>query len=83
MKRSVMTASIVGCSVIVLRSIPAFVSFAWVTVMQQGCRPYTIYTVAGIGIRLPLCANALRCKACQVQPRQFQTGFSILLQTLY
>jgi len=33
------------------------------------------YTVAGIGVRLR--ANALRCKACQVQPQQFQTGFSI------
>jgi len=36
------------------------------------------YTVAGIGIRLCLCANALRCKACQVQPQEFQTGFSIV-----
>ena len=36
------------------------------------------YTVAGIGVRLCLCANALRCKACQVQPQQFQTGFSII-----
>ena len=35
------------------------------------------YTVAGIGVRLRSCTNALRCKACQVQPRQFQTGFSI------
>jgi len=37
----------------------------------------TKYTVAGIGVRLRPCATALRCKACQVQPRQFQTGFSI------
>jgi len=35
------------------------------------------YTVAGIGIRLRPCTNALCCKACQVQPPQFQTGFSI------
>ena len=27
------------------------------------------YTVAGIGVRLRPCANALRCKACQVQPQ--------------
>ena len=35
------------------------------------CRHFK-YTVAGIGIRLRPCANALRCKACQVQPQQFQ-----------
>ena len=35
------------------------------------------YTVAGIGVKLRPCANALRCKACQVQLQQFQTGFSI------
>jgi len=31
-----------------------------------------IYTVAGIGVRLRPCANALRCKACQVQPQHFK-----------
>ena len=41
------------------------------------------YTVAGIGVRLRPCANALRCKACQVQPRQFQTGFSIIVLYLF
>ena len=35
-------------------------------------------TVAGIDVRLRPCANALRCKACQAQPQQFQTGFSII-----
>ena len=49
----------------------------WEAYAPRSCAGLAFYTVAGIGVRLRPCANALRCKACQIQPRQFQTGFSL------